>query len=94
MFPAIQVSGFRTMLQGSVGVSAAFWMQMTIEGWLIYELTRSPLFLSMAAVCRSVPMLLLSPLAGVLADRIFRKRMMIKTKELEETIAMVMTEKV
>ncbi len=90
MFPAIQVSGFRTMLQGSVGVSAAFWMQMTIEGWLIYELTRSPLFLSMAAVCRSVPMLLLSPLAGVLADRIDRKRMLIATQGFAATLALVM----
>ena len=75
------------MLQGSVGVSAAFWMQMTIEGWLIYELTRSPLFLSMAAVCRSVPMLLLSPLAGVLADRIDRKRMLIATQGFAASLA-------
>ena len=90
MFPAIQTSGYRTLLQGSVGSSIAFWMQMTIEGWLIYELTRSPFFLSLAAICRSVPMLLLSPVAGVLADRIDRKRMLVVTQGFSMTLALVM----
>ena len=90
VFPAIQNPGYRTLLQGSVGTSIAFWMQMTIEGWLIYELTRSPFFLSLAAICRSVPMLLLSPFAGVLADRIDRKRMLVVTQGFTMTLALVM----
>ncbi len=52
-------------------------MQFTVEGWLIYELTGSPFYLSFLALCRSVPILLVSPIAGVAADRTDRKRILI-----------------
>ena len=78
------------MWQGSAGTSLAFWMQTTIEGWLIYDLTGSPIYLSMAALARSGPMLVLSPFAGVLADRVDRRAIIITTQFLALALAFLM----
>lgn len=54
----------------------ASWMITIILGWLIYEVTASPLLLSVFTFCRTVPMLL-GPVAGVIADRVHRVRFLV-----------------
>lgn len=44
-------------------------MQTTAQGWLVYELTVSKALLGMVAAVGSLPLLLLSPLGGSVADR-------------------------
>ena len=44
-------------------------MQTTAQGWLVYELTGSKALLGMVAAVGSLPLLLLSPLGGSVADR-------------------------
>ena len=90
MFPAVQNEGYRRLLQASVGTSMAFWMQMTIEGWLIYDLTGSPFYLSLAAISKAVPMLIVSPFGGVLADRVDRKKILVTTQGFTIIMALVM----
>src|SRR5260370_37289456 len=46
------------------------WMQRFSVGWLAWELSRSPTWLGIVAVADLMPTLVLSPLAGVLADRL------------------------
>ena len=48
-------------------------MQMLIRGWMMYELTESPLMVAMVPATMMMPMLLLSLFGGVLADRLDRK---------------------
>jgi MFS family permease len=45
-----------------------------VRGWLIYELTNSPVQLGLVQGVQAVPILLLSPIAGSVADRYPRKR--------------------
>jgi MFS family permease len=49
------------------------WMDQISRGWLMYELTDSTVQLGFVTALRALPLLLLSPVAGALADRYDRK---------------------
>ena len=80
VFPALSHRDYRVLWQGNGGTFFAQWMQQAAEGWLIYELTGSPLYLGLASLCKSLPLVLLSPMGGVLADRVDRRKAMIWTQ--------------
>src|ERR1041385_8271768 len=61
------------------------WMQSVAQGWLIYRLTGSAWLLGLAGFASQVPVFLLAPLGGVMADRHSRHRIIILT----QTIAML-----
>lgn len=52
------------------------WMQRTAVGWLAWELTSSPAWVGTIAFLDLAPSLLVAPLAGALADRHDRRRLM------------------
>jgi MFS family permease len=49
-------------------------MQMLIRGWMMYDLTQSPLLVTMVTAAMMMPMLFLSLVGGALADRFDRKK--------------------
>lgn len=49
-------------------------MQMLIRGWMMYDLTQSPLMVTMVTAAMMMPMLFLSLVGGALADRFDRKK--------------------
>jgi MFS family permease len=53
------------------------WMDQVARGWLLYELTGSPLQLGLVSMLRIFPLILLAPIAGTMADRYGRKTQMI-----------------
>ena len=55
-------------------------MQTTAQGWLVLELTNSPALLGVTSAIQSAPTLILSLLAGVLADRVDLRRMLVATQ--------------
>jgi MFS family permease len=61
------------------------WMQRTSVGWLAWTLTDSTIWLSVVASAELLPTLLLSPLAGVLADRLDRVRLI----QITQIVSMV-----
>lgn len=58
------------------------WTQMTALGWLVLRMTNSPVWLGVAAFCGQVPVFCLAPLAGVIADRMDRRRLVTATQIL------------
>ncbi len=52
------------------------WMDQVARGWLIYKLTNSPFQLGLVRGIQAIPILLLSPVAGSMADRYGRKMQM------------------
>lgn len=54
-------------------------MQATAQGWLVLELTNSPALLGLAGSVAGLPTLFLAIVAGVLADRVDRRRLLIVT---------------
>ena len=69
--------GFRLLCLAILATSFGFYIQRTIELWLIYELTGSAFHLGLTGLVRAIPVFVLSPIGGVLADRIDRRRFVI-----------------
>jgi len=66
------------------------WMQRAAQGWLVYELTDRALYLGIVAACGTVPMLILSLPAGVLADRLPKRNILLVTQSLAMAQAFVL----
>ena len=55
------------------------WINSVAMSWLVYRLSNSELMLGIVAFCGQIPSLLVSPVAGVFADRWNRRRVQIAT---------------
>ncbi len=55
-------------------------MQSVAQGWLVYSLTKSPFYLGMVAAAASLPILLFTLPAGVLADRLPKRNLLLYTQ--------------
>ena len=52
------------------------WMQSIAQGWLLFELTSSPLYLGLFSSLRMVMLLSFFILGGIMSDRIDRRKIM------------------
>jgi len=76
-FGALAHRNFRLFFIGQ-GISlVGTWMQNVGEGWLILTLTNSPFYVGLTAALSSVGVLLFSLYAGVIADRVDKRRFII-----------------
>jgi len=79
---ALRHRNFR-LFYGGQGISlTGTWMQRIAMAWLVYRLTGSPFLLGVVGFVGQVPTFLLSPFAGVFADRWDRRRTLILTQTL------------
>jgi len=77
-FESLHVRDFRWLWVGALSSFMAMNMQMIARGWLILKLTQdSPLALSLVMMAFALPMMIMSPLGGSLADRFPRKYIVI-----------------
>lgn len=66
---ALRYRNYRLFFVGQ-GISLiGTWMQQLALSWLVYRLTESPLFLGIISFSSQIPSFILSPVAGVYADR-------------------------
>jgi len=68
---------FRWLLASNAGFFLALHGQSVVRSWLVYELTGSKLALGQIAAAVAIPMLLIAPLGGVIADRVERRRLIL-----------------
>src|SRR5262249_61300915 len=68
-FEALRHREYRLIWYGQIFASMGTWMDQVTRGWLIYELTDSALQLGLVRGIQAIPFLLLSPVAGSVADR-------------------------
>ena len=80
--PAFAHRDFSRLWRANLGTTMAFWMQSIAQGWLVIQLTDSPFVLGLLAFFRAIPMLILSPFGGVLADRFNRIRLLLGAQVL------------
>jgi len=66
------------------------WLQMIATSWLVYRLSGSTLMLGLAAFAMQIPFLVLAPLAGVLVDRLDRRRVLLATNSIAALQALTM----
>jgi MFS family permease len=73
MFAALHHRDFRIYYAGQLVSVTGTWMQSVAQGWLVLLLTGSPFLLGVAAAARTLPILFLSVPAGIAADRLDRR---------------------
>ena len=73
---------FRRLWLSGLCVNMARWVDLVALGWLSFQLTDSPFMVGLAAFARSLPMMVLGPFAGVVADRVRRGRVLVITQSL------------
>lgn len=80
-FAALQSRPYRQFCIGQAVSLPGTWMQTVGQGWLILELTDSGTALGLLTAAQFVPVLLLAPVGGLLADR-YSKRMILMATQL------------
>jgi MFS family permease len=83
LFAAFRFRDFRLLWGGLTVSNLGTWMQFTAMGYFVSHAAGSPhraaLQLGILGAARAVPVLLLSPIAGVVADTVSRRRVLIVT---------------
>ena len=74
---ALRYRDFRVVFLGAFASNIGTWMQNVTLGALAYELTKSPVFVSLVTFAQLGPLLVLSIVGGALADMVDRRRMTI-----------------
>ena len=75
---------------GSLGSSFAMNMQIIARGWLVFEITESPIDLAWVTMSFMLPTVLFSLYGGVLADRMRKKRVIIYAQALNCIATVIM----
>jgi MFS family permease len=78
MFSSLQVRNYRLFFTGQLISNVGTWMQRIAQDWLVFTLSgNNPLALGIAVALQFTPTLLLSLWAGVIADRVDKRRLLI-----------------
>jgi len=79
---ALQHRNYRLFFAGQSVSLVGTWVTRIATSWLVYRLTGSELLLGLTGFAGQIPLLLLAPFAGVLADRWNRHRILVITQIL------------
>ena len=76
-FAAFEVPNYRRYISGQAISLIGTWMQMTAQSWLVLTLTHSSTVLGLIVALQTLPVLLVAPYGGVIADRVDKRRLMV-----------------
>lgn len=79
-FRSLRHRPFRHFFLGQTISIIGYWTQQLALSWTVYRLTGSTTILGMVAFANNIPMLLVSPFAGVLVDRFDRRHVVLVTQ--------------
>ena len=79
-FISLKYPNYRLWFIGQLVSLVGTWTQATAQGYLIYQLTKSPAFLGYASFANGLPSWLFTLYAGAIADRVPRRTLMIITQ--------------
>ena len=81
-FHSLRYRDFSLLVQGQLGAAGSMWMEQVARPLLILALTDSALMVGLVTATRMAPQLLLGIWAGVLADRMDKRRILLITKSI------------
>ncbi len=76
-FAALSVPNYRRYYGGQAISLAGTWMQMTAQAWLVLTLSHSATTLGLIIALQTLPVLVLAPYGGVIADRVDKRKVMV-----------------
>lgn len=89
-FISLKYPNYRLWFFGQLISLVGTWTQTTAQGYLIYQLTKSPEYLGYASFANGLPSWLFTLYAGAIADRVPRRTLMVITQSSMLVLAFVM----
>jgi len=87
---ALRHRNFQLFFGGQLISLVGTWMQSVAQAWLVYRLTGSSLLLGVVGFASQIPIFLLSPVGGTVADRYNRHRVVIATQTSSMILAAIL----
>jgi MFS family permease len=81
-FSSLSNPNYRKFFFGQTTSLIGTWMQTTAQSWLVFTLTHSATDIGFVVALQTLPVLLLGPYGGVIADRVNKRRLMIGLQSL------------
>lgn len=82
LFPALSVRNYRNYWIMQWIALIGFWIQLTSQQWLVYEMTQSAILLGLLSTMQFLPSLLLTLFTGFLIDRHSKRKILVGTQTL------------
>ncbi|MDQ8043365.1 MAG: MFS transporter [Solirubrobacteraceae bacterium] len=89
-FAALSNPNYRRYFRGQAVSVIGTWMQMTAQAWLVVSITGSSTALGLVIALQTLPVLLLGPYGGVIADRVDKRRLMVALQSAMGVQALIM----
>lgn len=89
-FGALRHRNFRLFYGGQLVSLVGTWMGNTAQAWLVLLLTNSPFYVGLVGALGSLPVLLLALIAGTVADRMSKLRLVMITQASAMVLALAM----
>ncbi len=87
---ALRHRNFQLFFAGQLISLVGTWMQTVAQGWLVYRLTGSTLLLGTVSFASQIPVFLIAPIGGIVADRSKRHRVVIATQAAAMVLAFIL----
>lgn len=87
---ALRHRNFRLFWSGQLISLMGTWMQNMAQGWLVLQMTNSPFLLGLVSAIQFTPLLVLALFAGVVADRVPKRRLLIFTQSSLMLLAFIL----
>jgi len=88
---AFHYRDFRVLWFGAFTSTVGNWMQQVAQAWLIFELTHSSFYLGLDYFFGQLPILLLTLIGGVVADRYNRRHVLLGSQLVQMATAFTLT---
>lgn len=89
-FASLRNPNYRIYVSGQAISLVGTWMQSVAQAWLVLTLTGSGTALGFVVALQTLPVLLLGPYAGVVADRLDKRRLMMGLQSVMGVLALVL----
>ena len=81
---------YRLFCSGQIVSLIGTWMQMVALSWLVYRLTGQAAMLGLMTFCNMIPVFILAPVGGLVADRVPLRRLLLTTQTVAMSLAMAL----
>ena len=89
-FAALRHRNFQLYFGGQLISNVGTWMQIIAQGWIVYQLGHSEATLGWVAFSSAIPILIISPWAGVVVDHVSRRMLLVFTQAGAMLLAFVL----
>lgn len=89
-FPSLYVRNYRLYFIGQIISTSGTFMQSVAQAWLVLKLTNSGTALGIATALQYLPILVLGPYGGVIADRFSKRKILTFTQSISGILALIL----